>query len=91
MKKAIGVEAEKAKEEGKTLMVEDKDYVWTLYSCKNKCNQNKECSAFSFDGTTCFMVLPKPPPEVKKINFDETFEQSREGICDIQYKQEGDG
>jgi len=38
MKKAIGVEAEKAKEEGKTLMVEDKDYVWTLYSCKNKCN-----------------------------------------------------
>jgi len=39
MKNAIGVEAEKAKKEnGEILMVEDKDYVWTLYSCKNKCN-----------------------------------------------------
>ena len=55
-------------------MVVDSDYVWSLYACKNRCNQNKACSAFSFDGTECWNVLPKPPPEVEKINFDDTFE-----------------
>ena len=69
------MEAERMKAQGnKNPMVVDSDYVWSLYACKNRCNQNKACSAFSFDGTECWNVLPKPPPEVEKINFDDTFE-----------------
>jgi len=42
MKKAVGVEAEEARRKGiKNLMVPDTDYEWSLYNCKNSCNQNK--------------------------------------------------
>lgn len=36
------------------------------------------------------MVIPKPPAEVEKINYDDTFEKSRDGICSNAYIPTGD-
>lgn len=85
MKEAVGAKAEKAKrEKGIKLMIKDDDFVWSLYSCKNRCNQEKKCEAFSFDeeNLVCYLVIPKPEAVVEKINFDDIFEKSREGVCD---------
>lgn len=90
MKEAEGEEAEKAKREGRVLMVFDPDFVWSLHACKNRCNQVKECSAFTFnqDKKECYIVVPKPEEE-SETNFDEIFEKSREGICDTSGQESG--
>jgi hypothetical protein len=38
MKEAEGVEAEKARREGRVMMIPDKEFKWSLHACKNRCN-----------------------------------------------------